>query len=117
MKLKDNPKYYKKIVNLKTLKKILGKRPRKEKVILCHGNFDVVHPGHVRHLTYAKSKADKLIVSITADKFIQKGIYRPFVPQNIRAINLAAFEMVNYVVIDSNKKPLKLIKDLKQIFC
>ena len=113
MKLKDNPKYYKKIVNLKTLKKILGRRPRREKVILCHGNFDVVHPGHVRHLTYAKSKADKLIVSITADKFIQKGIYRPFVPQNIRAINLAAFEMVNYVVIDSNKKPLNLIKDIK----
>ena len=46
MKLKDNPKYYKKIVNLKTLKKILGRRPRREKVILCHGNFDVVHPGH-----------------------------------------------------------------------
>ena len=67
-------------------------------------------------MTYAKSKADKLIVSITADKFIQKGIYRPFVPQNIRAINLAAFEMVNYVVIDSNKKPLKLIKDIKPDF-
>jgi len=113
MKPKDNPKYYKKIVNLKTLKKILGRRPRKEKVILCHGNFDVVHPGHVRHLTYAKSKADKLIVSITADKFIQKGIYRPFVPQNIRAINIAAFEMVNYVIIDDNKKPLNLIRDLK----
>tara|TARA_B110001452_G_scaffold104115_1_gene86370 strand:- start:2093 stop:3637 length:1545 start_codon:yes stop_codon:yes gene_type:complete len=113
MKIADNPKYYKKIVNLKTLKKILGRRPRKEKVILCHGNFDVVHPGHVRHLTYAKTKADKLIVSITADKFIQKGIYRPFVPQNIRAINLAAFEMVNYVIIDYNKKPLKLINDIK----
>ena len=113
MKPKDNPKYYKKIVNLKTLKKVLGRRPRKEKVILCHGNFDVVHPGHVRHLTYAKSKADKLIVSITADKFIQKGIYRPFVPQNIRAINIAAFEMVNYVIIDDNKKPLNLIRDLK----
>ena len=97
----------------RTLKKILGRRPRKEKVILCHGNFDVVHPGHVRHLTYAKSKADKLIVSITADKFIQKGIYRPFVPQNIRAINIAAFEMVNYVIIDDNKKPLNLIRDLK----
>jgi len=113
MKPKDNPKYYKKIVNLRTLKKILGRRPRKEKVILCHGNFDVVHPGHVRHLTYAKSKADILIVSITADKFIQKGIYRPFVPQNIRAINIAAFEMVNYVIIDDNKKPLNLIRDLK----
>lgn len=113
MSTKKNPKYYSKILNLKNLKKKISSKHKKEKVILCHGNFDVVHPGHVRHLTYAKSKADILIVSITADKFIQKGIYRPFVPQNIRAINLAAFEMVDYVIIDHNKKPLSLIKSIK----
>ena len=84
-KLKNT--YSKKIITTKSLNKIVGSRPRKEKVILCHGNFDVVHPGHVRHLIYAKSKADILVVSITADKFIQKGVYRPFVPENIRAIN------------------------------
>ena len=64
--------YSKKIVSLEKLKKQIGKYPRKKKVILCHGNFDVVHPGHVRHLIYAKSKADLLVVSITADRFIQK---------------------------------------------
>ena len=69
-KLKNT--YSKKIITIKSLNKIVGSRPRKEKVILCHGNFDVVHPGHVRHLIYAKSKADILVVSITADKFIQK---------------------------------------------
>ena len=93
MKKEFKNHYSKKIVTLKGLEKILGKRPRKKKVILCHGNFDVVHPGHVRHLIYAKSKADLLIVSITADKYIQKGVYRPFVPENLRALNLAAFEM------------------------
>ena len=40
---------------------------------MCHGVFDVVHPGHVRHLLYAKSKADILVASITADKHITKG--------------------------------------------
>ena len=64
--------YSKKIINIKKLKKIVGDFPRKRKVILCHGNFDVVHPGHVRHLTYAKTKADILAVSITADKFVEK---------------------------------------------
>ena len=59
--------YSKKIVSIAKLKKIISDRPRKKKVILCHGNFDVVHPGHVRHLIYAKSKADILVVSITAD--------------------------------------------------
>tara|TARA_S200000501_G_scaffold359281_1_gene384998 strand:- start:269 stop:1822 length:1554 start_codon:yes stop_codon:yes gene_type:complete len=108
--------YSKKIIIAKSLNKIIGSRPRKEKVILCHGNFDVVHPGHVRHLIYAKSKADILIVSITADKFIQKGVYRPFVPENLRALNLAAFEMVDYVIIDNNKTSNKILKILKPDF-
>ena len=105
--------FSKKIIEVKKLKKIIKMPPRKQKVILCHGNFDVVHPGHVRHLTYAKTKAKILIVSITADEYIQKGIYRPFVPQNLRALNVAAFQMVDYVIIDHNPKPLKNLSILK----
>ena len=105
--------YSNKIVTVSKLKKIIGQHPRKKKVILCHGNFDVVHPGHVRHLTYAKSKADILVVSITADKYVEKGIYRPFVPENLRALNLAAFQMVDYVITDHNKKPLNNLSILK----
>jgi rfaE bifunctional protein kinase chain/domain/rfaE bifunctional protein nucleotidyltransferase chain/domain len=116
MKKEFKNHYSQKIVTLKGLEKILGKRPRKKKVILCHGNFDVVHPGHVRHLIYAKSKADLLIVSITADKYIQKGVYRPFVPENLRALNLAAFEMVDYVTIDDNKTSIRILKNLKPDF-
>ena len=108
--------YSKKILSLEKLKTAVGKKPRKQKIILCHGNFDVVHPGHIRHLIYAKSKADLLIVSITADKHIQKGTYRPFVPENFRALNLAAFEMVDFVTIDNNKKPIKLLQNLKPDF-
>ena len=106
----------KKIIKLKDLVKIIGKRPRKKKVILCHGNFDVVHPGHIRHLAYAKSQADVLIVSITADLFIEKGTNKPFVPENIRAESLASFENVDYVFIDNNSKPLQSISKLKPDF-
>ena len=91
-------------------------KKKKNKKILCHGNFDVVHPGHIRHLLYAKSKADVLIVSITADKFIKKGLYRPHIPQNLRALNLAALEVVDFVVIDNYSKPINLIKKLKPNF-
>ncbi len=112
MKKREN-KYSNKIKTVEEIKKIIGKIPRKKKVILCHGNFDVVHPGHVRHLIYAKSKASTLIVSITADQYIKKGINRPFVPENLRALNLAAFQMVDYVLIDNNQKPLKNLKKLK----
>jgi rfaE bifunctional protein kinase chain/domain len=83
---------------------------------MCHGVFDVVHPGHLRHLIYAKSKADILVTSITADMHISKGTYRPHVPQDLRALNLAAFELVDYVVIDQNATPLENIANLQPDF-
>lgn len=98
-----------KIKSPQEIKALIGLRPRKKKVIMCHGAFDVVHPGHLRHLLYAKSKADILIASLTADQHIIKGQYRPYVPQDLRAANLAAFEMVDYVVIDQNATPLQNI--------
>ena len=103
-------KYEHKIIKINELKKKIKKN---KKITLCHGVFDVVHPGHLRHLIYAKSKSDILVVSITSDKFIDKGIYRPHVPENLRALNLSAFEVVDYVLIDDNKTPLKLLKNLK----
>ena len=115
IKVLNNP-YSKKIITVVELKKLISSIPRKKKVILCHGNFDVVHPGHVRHLTYAKSKAAILVVSVTADVHIKKGIYRPFVPENLRALNLAAYQMVDYVIIDNNQKPLKNLSILKPDF-
>ena len=106
-------KYKYKIIKLKDLVSKVGMFPRKDTLILCHGVFDIVHPGHVRHLSYAKSKAKILVVSITADKFVKKGRYRPHLPENLRALNLAAFEMIDFVFIDDNEKPLELIEALK----
>ena len=83
-------KYQHKVKSVEELKEILGTRPRAKKVIMCHGVFDVVHPGHLRHLIYAKSKADILVTSLTADMHISKGHHRPHVPQDLRALNLAA---------------------------
>lgn len=103
-------RYRHKIVTAEQLREIIGVPPRKKRVIMCHGVFDVVHPGHVRHLLYAKSKADTLVCSLTADKHISKGAHRPHIPQELRAANLAAFEMVDYVVIDTNAKPLENIQ-------
>jgi len=106
-------KYNHKIKTADELKKIIGPRPRAKKVIMCHGVFDVVHPGHVRHLIYAKSKADILVASITADTHISKGQFRPHVPQDLRALNLAAFEIIDYVIIDSEATPLKNLADIQ----
>jgi cytidyltransferase-like protein len=99
--------YRHKIKTADEIARLIGDRPRQKKIIMCHGVFDVVHPGHLRHLIYAKSKADILIASLTADVHISKGQYRPHVPQELRAINLAAFEVVDYVLIDSEATPLR----------
>ena len=88
-------RYRHKIKTPEELRQLLGAPPRKKKVIMCHGVFDVVHPGHVRHLIFAKSKADVLVASLTSDAHINKGMYRPHVPQDLRAFNIAAFEMVD----------------------
>lgn len=106
-------KYRHKIKTVEELLEIVGPFPRDRKVIMCHGVFDVVHPGHVRHLVYAKTKADILVTTITTDKHIDKGIYRPHIPEQLRALNLAAFEMVDYVVIDNEAKPLKNIQRIQ----
>jgi rfaE bifunctional protein kinase chain/domain len=109
-------KYNHKIKTAEELLRVIGRRPRARKVIMCHGVFDVVHPGHLRHLLYAKGKADLLIASITADIHISKGHNRPHVPQDLRALNLAAFEIVDYVVIDRNPTPIKNIALLQPDF-
>src|SRR3954471_14998194 len=109
-------RYGHKIKTAAEIAQLIGDLPRKRKVIMCHGVFDVVHPGHLRHLLYAKGKADILVASLTADVHIGKGHYRPHVPQDLRAVNLAAFEMVDYVIIDRNPAPLENLAYLQPDF-
>lgn len=94
----------------------LKKFPRKKKLIMCHGTFDIVHPGHIRHLLFAKSKADILLVSVTSDMHISKANYRPYIPANLRAINLAALSFVDYVLIDNHPTPINNLKKIKPDF-
>ena len=105
--------YRRKIKTREELRELLGPRPRPRTVIMCHGTFDLVHPGHIRHLIYAKSKADLLVVSVTCDAHITKASYRPFVPQELRAMNLAALEVVDYVIVDDYPTPVENIRFLQ----
>jgi bifunctional ADP-heptose synthase (sugar kinase/adenylyltransferase) len=109
-------RYRHKIKTPEEVTSLVGAPPRRRKVIMCHGVFDVVHPGHLRHLLYARSKADMLVASLTADVHITKGQYRPHVPQELRAVNLAAFEFVDYVIIDSEPTPLRNLALIKPDF-
>lgn len=41
-------------------------------VALTHGVFDLLHAGHMEHLRQCALAADRLIVSVVADRFVQK---------------------------------------------
>jgi rfaE bifunctional protein kinase chain/domain/rfaE bifunctional protein nucleotidyltransferase chain/domain len=78
-------------------------RRREQKVVQCHGCFDILHPGHFRHLAWAREQGDLLVVTVSADSVVQKGPNRPFVPERLRAESLAALEFVDWVAIDDGE--------------
>lgn len=80
------------------------------RVVQCHGCFDIVHPGHIRHLRQAKAMGDVLLVSITGDSWIGKGAGRPLIPEELRAENLAAIDFVDWVHVDPHASAVELLE-------
>lgn len=69
-------------------------------VILCHGVFDLLHIGHIRHLEEARRQGDVLIVTLTADAFVNKGPGQPVFNEHMRAEMLAALATIDWVGIN-----------------
>ncbi len=82
-------------------------------VALCHGTFDLLHMGHIRHLQRARREADVLLVSVIADEFVDKGPGRPVFGEGLRAEALAALECVNGVGIHQGTSGAEVIRDVK----
>ncbi len=70
------------------------------RVVQCHGCFDIVHPGHIRHLKFARSQGDILLVTVSGDAVVAKGTGRPLIPQELRAENLAELDCVSWVYVE-----------------
>jgi rfaE bifunctional protein nucleotidyltransferase chain/domain len=75
--------------------KAAGKR-----VAHCHGCFDLVHPGHIKHLQAARRLADALVVTVSPDRFVDKGPGRPAFPEQLRAESVAALECVDFAAVN-----------------
>ena len=80
--------------------KIAARKSEGEKIVLCHGCFDLMHPGHIKHLQAAKRMGSVLVVTITPDRYIDKGPGRPVFDQQLRAESVAALECVDYVAVN-----------------
>jgi len=101
---KSNDQSLSKIKEIEQLSKLLESlRAEGKKIILCHGCFDLLHIGHIRYFSQAKTFGDVLVVTITPDEFVDKGPNRPAFDQNLRAEAVASLDCVDYVAI--NKWP------------
>jgi rfaE bifunctional protein nucleotidyltransferase chain/domain len=88
-------------------------RKSTDKVVLAHGVFDLLHMGHVRHLEEARSFGTILVVSVTADHFVNKGPGRPVFSQILRAEMLAALACVDWVIVSESPTAEPVIDIIK----
>ena len=103
-----------KIKTFEELEKILENEKKEgEKIVHCHGVFDLLHPGHIRHFKEARKQGTKLVVSITADRFVNKGPGRPAFNESLRAETLASLNCVDYVVLNDTPDAVHSIQKIK----
>ncbi len=94
---------------------VLAAQAREEgkSVILCHGVFDLVHMGHIRHFQKAREEGDILIATLTTEKHVNKGPGRPVFNDAMRSEMLAALEHVDWVAVSPYPSAEKVIEALR----
>ena len=103
-----------KILSLDDLeKKAQELRREGKRIVMCHGTFDLMHTGHIRHLQRAKREGDVLLVTLTGDAFVNKGPGRPVFGENLRVETLAALACVDFVAINYEQAAIDAIARLR----
>lgn len=108
-----------KIKTLEELKDIVTNLKSKgKKIVHCHGVFDLLHIGHIKHFQEAKTFGDVLVVTITPDEFVRKGPNRPAFTTSLRLEALAALEAIDFVAANEWPIAVKTIETIQpDIYC
>lgn len=106
------------ILPLETLSSVVSEHRAAggKKIVQCHGVFDLLHIGHIKHLEAARKHGDILLVTITPDRFVNKGPHRPAFPEGLRAEALDALACVDYVAINKWPTAVETIELLRPDF-
>jgi len=103
-----------KIITLEQLAEECKKLKKSGKTIAqCHGCFDLLHPGHIKHFEAAKGKADIVVVTVTPDRFVNKGPGRPVFTEQLRMESIASMQAVDYVALNQWPTAVEAIKHIK----
>src|SRR5579863_7935356 len=105
-----------KILALDELALVLEKHKAQGKtVVQCHGVFDLMHVGHIRHFEQAKKLGDILVVTVTPDHYVNKGPNRPVFTDAHRTFAIAALGCVDYVAVNHWPTAIDTIKLLRPV--
>ncbi len=105
-----------KIITYEKFQKIIPVVRNGIKIAQCHGVFDLLHIGHIKHLQHAKTLCDLLVVTITSDRYVNKGPGRPCFTEYLRAEALAALNSVDFVIVNDSPTAVDAIKAIKPDF-
>ncbi len=110
----NNDAVHRKIKTIKELSE-LSSTLRKEgkKIVHCHGVFDLLHIGHIRYFNQARMMGDVLVVTVTPDRYVDKGPHRPAFTETLRAEAIASLSVIDYVAINewpTAEETLRLLK-------
>jgi len=105
-----------KIVQRKELARFLEqKRALGQKIIFTNGCFDILHRGHIEYLSQASDLGDCFVIGLNNDDSVRhlKGESRPAIDEESRALTIASFEFVDYVVLFGEDTPSDLIRVIR----
>lgn len=93
-----------------------GLREKKKKIVFTNGCFDILHMGHIQYLNEAKALGDFLVVAVNTDQSVRrlnKGKNRPINAEMDRALQLAALQMVDAVLLFDEDTPAEILKQIR----
>jgi len=99
--------------DIKLAEKVKKLKKEGKTIALLHGVFDVLHVGHIDYFEEIKKKVDFLIISVTADDFVNKGPGRPMFKINERIRMLSKISVINFIVVSKSETVIHIIKTIK----
>lgn len=95
---------------------IRGLKAEGKRIVHCHGCFDLLHIGHLRHFQQARALGDCLVVTVTPDRFVDKGNNRPAFTEALRVEALSALACVDFVAINQWPTAVEILRLLQPDF-